>query len=45
MNLWLPGAQWGGGGGKYEGRDSWGVWDGYVHTAIFKMGNKQGPIV
>jgi len=32
----------GGGGG---GGDSYGVWDGHVHTAIFKMGNQQGPIV
>ena len=22
-------------------RDSQGVWDGHVHTAIFKMGNEQ----
>ena len=28
-----------------EGRDSLGVWDGYVHTAIFKMENQQGPTV
>ena len=34
MNLWLPG-----------GRDSQGVWDGHVHTAIFRMGNLQGPPV
>ena len=27
------------------GRDSWGVWDGRVHTAIFKMDNQQGPAV
>ena len=26
-----------------RGRDSWGVWDGHVHTAIFKMDNQQGP--
>ena len=32
-NLWLPG-----------GKDSQGVWEGHVHTAIFKMDN-QGPIV
>ena len=32
MNLGLP-----------EGRDSYGVWDGHVHTAIFKMDNQQGP--
>ena len=29
---------WGGG-------DSQGVWDGHVHTAIFKMDNQQGPNV
>ena len=23
----------------------WRVWDGRVHTAIFKMGNKKGPTV
>ena len=22
-------------------RDTYGVWDGHVHTAIFKMGNQQ----
>ena len=27
------------------GRDSKGVWDGHVHTAIFKMDNQQGPTV
>ena len=26
-------------------RDSYGVWDGYVHTAIFKMEKQQGPAV
>ena len=26
-------------------RDSWGVWDGHVHTGIFKMDNQQGPAV
>ena len=26
-------------------RDSYGVWDGHVHSAIFKMGNQQGPTV
>ena len=34
MNLGLP-----------EGRDSCGIWEGQVHTAIFKMDNQQGPIV
>ena len=23
--------------GEDEGRDSWGVWDGHGHTAVFKM--------
>ena len=32
MNLWLPGR-----------RDSWGLWEGHVHTAIFKMDNQQRP--
>lgn len=27
------------------GRDSYGVWDGHAHTAIFKMRNQQGPTV
>ena len=27
------------------GRDSWGVWEGQVHTTVFKMGNQQGPAV
>ena len=28
----------------YQGeRDSQGVWDGHVHTAISKMGKQQGP--
>ena len=26
-------------------RDSYGVWDGYVHTAIFKMDDQQEPAV
>ena len=26
-------------------RDSQGVWDGHVHTGIFKMDNQQGPAV
>ena len=26
-------------------RDSEGVWDGRVHTAILKMGNEQGSTV
>ena len=28
---------------KDVGRDSQGVWDGHIHTAIFKMDNQQGP--
>ena len=32
-------------GGNIGGRDSWGVWDGRVHTAIFKMDHQQGPTV
>ena len=27
------------------GRDREGVWDGQVHTAIFKIDNQQGPTV
>ena len=27
------------------GRDSQGVWDGHVRTAIFKMNNQQGAII
>ena len=27
------------------GKDSLGVWDGHVHTAIFKIDNQQGPDV
>ena len=38
MNLWLPGVRVG-------GQDSQGVWDGHVHSAIFKMYNQQGPTV
>ena len=29
--------------GKMRGRNSWGVWDRQVHTAVFKMDNQQGP--
>ena len=28
-----------------EGRDSYGLWDGHVHTAVFKMDNQQGLTV
>ena len=38
MNLWLP-------GGRTRGRDSWEVWSGHVHAAVFKMDNQQGPTV
>jgi len=31
--------------GRMGGRDSQGVWDGHVHTAIFTMDNQEGPIV
>ena len=34
MNLWLR---------VRVGEDSKGVWDGHVHTAVFKMDNQQGP--
>ena len=27
------------------GKDSLGVWDGHVHTAIFKMANQKGPTI
>ena len=36
MNSWML-------GGRLRGRDSKGIWDGHVHTAIFEMNNKQGP--
>ena len=32
-------------GGHEEGEGQLGVWDGHVHTAIFKMDNLQGPTV
>ena len=38
INLWLP-------GGKMRGRDSQGIWDRHVHTAIFKIDNQEGPPV
>ena len=31
--------------GKMGGRDSQGLWDRHVHTALFKMDNQQGPTV
>ena len=30
---------------KDGGRDSYGVWDGHGHTAVFYMENQQGPAV
>ena len=27
------------------GRDSLGVWDGHIHTDVFKMDNQKGPTV
>ena len=36
---------WDGVGRKTGGRDSLGVWDGYVHAPIFKMDNQGGPTV
>ena len=35
-NLCLP-------GGKNRDRDSQGVWDGHVHTALYKMNSQHGP--
>ena len=32
MYIWLPGE-----------RNSYGVWDGHVHTPIFKVDNQHGP--
>ena len=32
-------------GVRTRGRDSLGVWDGLVHTAVFKLYNQQGPAV
>ena len=28
-----------------RGQHSWGVWDGPVHTALFKMDSQQGPTI
>ena len=39
MNLWLPKGEGGKKGYSQE------VWDGHVHTAIFKMYDQQGPTV
>ena len=32
-------------GGRMGGRDNEEVWDGHVHTAVFKMDNQQAPTV
>ena len=37
-NVWLP-------EGRVGGSDSWGVWDGRVHTALLEMDDEQGPAV
>ena len=26
-------------------RNNYGVWDGHVHTAVFKMDSQQGPAI
>ena len=31
--------------GRMQGKDSWGVGGGHVHTAIFKMKKPTGPTV
>ena len=36
ITLWSP-------AGRDEGRDSWGVWDGHGHSAVFNMETQQGP--
>ena len=43
LRLTGGGAAW----GRREGGDRLGVgvWDGHVHTAIFKIDNQQGPTV
>ena len=38
MSLQFPGRRMG-------KRDSQAVWDGHVHTAMFKMGKQQGPTI
>ena len=39
MNVWLLERR----AGRMEGRDSWGIWDGRVHRAVFKLDNRLGP--
>ena len=41
LREWTYGYQ----GGRMGERDRLGVWDGYVHTAIFKVDNQPGPTV
>ena len=31
--------------GRMQGRDNYGVWDGYVHPDTFKVDNQQGSAV
>ena len=31
--------------GGMERKDNWGVWNGHVHTVMFKMDSQQGPTV
>ena len=38
------GGRWGGRDREF-GMDMYTLWDGHVHTAVFKMGNQQGPAV
>ena len=38
LGLWLP-------GGKNGVKDTQGIWDGHVHTAVFKIDSQQGPTV
>ena len=38
-NLWLPVE------GRWRGRDSSGVWDGHIHSAIFKVDKQLGPTI
>ena len=31
--------------GRVRGRDSYGIWDGHVHTDVFKMDNKKKKVI
>ena len=42
LREWIYGHQ---GGRKDLGRDTWRVWDGPGHIAVFNMENQQGPVV